>query len=398
MHSLSFQSKFEFAKLIFTLGIITVIGPLCIDMYLPAFLKISQDFAAPKNLVQLTITTYLVGLAIAQPIYGPLIDRYGKKPLLYLGISIFIIASIGCALATSIEQLIVFRFFQSLGSCAAMIIPRAIVRDMFNAKDTTRVFSYLILVMGLGPIFAPVLGSLFLNIFISWRSIFWFLVITGIICLMISYQFVPHTKNADKRQKLKYAFAKYQRILKDKNFLIASIVGATNLSCIFSYVAGAPIAYLNYFGISHNQFSLLFSLNSIGFVLASQINAHLLKTIDVKIITNHLLKISALNSATLIIFSLFFNNFYIFTLLLFINLSMCGALLPNTSGIALQNQKRYTGSASALLGSIQFWLASLMSFLVANITDNSLLPMSFVIGSCSIIGFFTFRYLKKESL
>lgn len=389
--SLSPQNKFEFVKLVFILGLITLIGPLCIDMYLPSFLNIASNLQTSNSNVQLTVTTYLIGLAIGQPLYGPLIDRFGKKPLLIIGITIFIIASIGCALAQNITQLIIFRLFQSLGTCAAMVVPRAIIRDIFNAKDTTRILSYLIMVMGLGPIFAPVLGSFILNAFDNWRAIFWTLALTGILSIFIATNHIPNSKKADKRQKLKFALAKYRRILQDKNFLISSLASATILSCIFSYIAGAPIAYLDYFKINHNQFSLLFSLNSIGFVSASQINAYLLKKYDTKFITNILFKILCANSILLLLSSVTFSNFYIFTFLVFINLSLCGALMPNSAGLALTYQKRYTGSASALLGSIQFWFASLMSFLVGAITINSILPMSLIIAFCGISGYLIFR-------
>lgn len=384
------QNNKQLIKLVFILGLITMVGPLCIDMYLPAFVAISYDFDVPENLVQLTITSYLIGLAIGQPLYGPLIDRFGKKPLLLIGIAIFVLASIGCVFANNIYQLIIFRFFQSLGSCAVSVVPRAIVRDIFGTKETTKILSYLILVMGVAPIIAPVFGSIFLDFFYSWRAIFIFLSIFGFCLIAICLKFVPQTQKANPRQKIKYTCKKYKNILQDFGFLIPAITSAMVFSCIFSYISGAPIIYLNYYQISHQNFSLIFAFNSIGFVIASQINAKLLKKFEAKIIVKNLLKILIFNSIILVTFVIFFDNIFIFTALLFVNLSLCGALLPNSAGLALSSQKRYSGSASAMLGTLQFTVASMMSFIVSRFGGSSTVPMPVIIGFCVIVAFVVF--------
>lgn len=393
------QNKQQLVKLVFILGLVTMIGPLCIDMYLPAFMAITYDFDVPENLVQLTITSYLIGLAISQPLYGPLIDRFGKKPLLFIGISIFIISSIGCVFSTNIYQLIIFRFFQSIGSCSVSVVPRAIVRDIFGAKETTKILSYLMLVMGVAPIIAPVFGSIFLDFFHNWRSIFVFLSIFGFCLLIISSKFVPQTQKANPRQKMKYACKKYKKILQDMNFLVPAITSAMVFSCIFSYISGAPVIYLNYYQISHQSFSLIFAFNSIGFVIASQVNARLLKKYDVEVIVKNLLLVLLCNSIILLIFALFFHNIIILTALLFVNLSLCGALLPNSAGLALSSQQRYSGSASAMLGTIQFTIASLVSFVVSKYNVGSVVPMSLIISFCVMIGFVVFvAKLKSDKL
>ena len=191
------DSRRKFIFLILILGGVTAIGPLTIDMYLPAFSAIARGFNAPDNLVQLSLTTYFAGLAVSQLIYGPIIDRFGKKLPLFFGLCLFVITSIACCFVTSIEQLIVMRFFQAMGACIGVVVPRAIVRDIFSPQESARIYSHLMLVMGLAPILAPMIGSFVLVIF-GWQAIFALLASFGVICLVVSYFTFPQTKKPDR--------------------------------------------------------------------------------------------------------------------------------------------------------------------------------------------------------
>ncbi len=393
-HSHLIDSRKKLIVLIIILGSVTAIGPLTIDMYLPAFSAISQSFSAPENLVQLSLTTYFIGLAFSQLFYGPAIDRYGKKPPLYFGLSLFIISTIACCFATSIEELIFFRFFQAMGACIGIIVPRAIVRDIFSPQESARVFSHLMLVMGLAPILAPIFGSFILTIF-GWKAIFVFLAIFGILCIAVAHFAIPQTSTANKEEKFSHALKKYFGILRDRRFLTASICSAIIMSGLFSYITASPFAYMEFFQISSKDYSLIFAVNSIGFIAVSQLNAYLLKKFSLEKILNKALFVPLLSGIALILVGIFYQDFWAFTAVLFIFLISIGAIIPNTSALALSNHAKHSGSASALLGMIQFSFATVMSFLISALHDGNITSMSIIIGSCGIVACTLYKLLEK---
>ncbi len=391
------DSKKKLILLILVLGSVTAIGPMTIDMYLPAFAAISHSFTAPENLVQLSLTTYFVGLSISQLIYGPIIDRYGKKLPLYFGLSLFIISSIACCFAHNIYELIFFRFFQAMGACIGVVAPRAIVRDIFSPQESARIYSQLMLVMGLAPILAPIAGSIVLKNF-HWQMIFAVLATFGLICLTISKFAIPDTRKPNKDDKISDAFSRYRGILRDKTFLRAALSGSFIMSGLFAYITAAPFAYLEFFHLSSTQFSLLFSLNSIGFISAAQINARLLKKYQIHQIVSKTLWIPLFASLSLLAYSFSQSpNIIIFTVLLFCFVASIGSVSPNTSALALSNQSKHTGSASALLGTIQFGCATVISFIISKLHDGTLTSMAIVLLFCALASNFCYRKIHAKN-
>ena len=388
------DSKRKFVFLIMVLGSVTAIGSLTIDMYLPAFSAISKNLAAPENLVQLSLTTYFIGLALSQLLYGPIIDRYGKKFPLYFGLMLFIISSIACCFATNIYELIFFRFFQAMGACVGIVAPRAIVRDIFSAQESARVFSHLMLVMGLGPILAPLVGSVILGMF-GWKAIFVFLTAFGIFCLAVTHFAIPQTTPPNKEEKISQALKKYWEILQDRNFLVASFTGSLVLSGLFAYITASAFAYIEYFHLSAKRFSLIFSLNAFGFIAASQINAYLLKKISLERILSKILYLPMIAGIALIIVGLKFPSFWPFTITLFFFIASIGAIVPNTTALALSKQTKRSGSSSALLGAIQFSFATAMSFLISNLHDGGISSMAIVTGICGIVACAFYKTFKR---
>ncbi len=391
------DSKKKLIFLILVLGSVTAIGPMTIDMYLPAFAAISHSFAAPENLVQLSLTTYFIGLSLSQLIYGPIIDRYGKKLPLYVGLSLFIISSIACCFAHNIYELIFFRFFQAMGACIGVVAPRAIVRDIFSPQDSARIYSHLMLVMGLAPILAPIVGGITLAHF-HWKAIFVILAAFGLICLIISKFAIPTTRQPNKDDKLSDAFSRYRGILRDKTFLRAALSGSFIMSGLFAYITAAPFAYLEFFDLSPSQFSLLFSLNSLGFIAAAQINARLLRKYSIHNIVRKTLWIPA--AAATLLFAYSFTKLpqiIPFTIFLFAFVASIGSVSPNTSALALSNQSKHTGSASALLGTIQFGCATIISFLVSKLHDGSLTSMAIVLLFCATASNLCYRVISSEN-
>lgn len=389
------KSKKEFVFLIILLGSIIAIGPLSIDMYLPAFSTITQSFHTSESLVQLSLTSFFIGMAVSQILYGPIIDRLGKRTPLFFGIFVFVFSSIACCFANSIEQLVILRFFQAVGCCACMVIPRAIVRDIFSPQESARVYSHLMLVMGIAPILAPLFGSIILSHF-GWKAIFVFLTAFGIFCLILSYLAIPETRGADENDEISRALKKYLGILKDRNFVICALSGGLAMSGLFSYITGSSFVYTEIFGLSAKEYSLVFASNSIGFVIISQVNARLLKKFPMQKILEKILFIPLICGITLIFIGDDQPTFWAITIPLFIMMASTGAIMPNTTALALANQGAHSGSASALLGTMQFIIATITSFSVSKLHDGTTFPLSLVFGICGILCFMVYKIFTKK--
>ncbi len=387
------KNKAEFVLLITLLGSIIAIGPLAIDMYIPAFPEIANGLKTIEAKIQLSLTAYFIGMALSQIIYGPIVDRFGKRMPLFIGLTTFIIASILCAIATNIEQLIVYRFFQALGGCACIIIPRAIVRDVFSPQESARVFSHLMLVMGIAPIIAP-LGGTFILSFFGWEGIFNFLAIFGIICLALSYKFIPETKVANADDQMSQALKKYLIILKDRTFIISALCGGFAMAGLFSYITASAFIYINIFELTPREFAILFSANSIGFIGLSQVNAKLLKKFPIEKLLEKILFVPLLCGILMIIFGANQASFLTITILFFIILATIGAVVPNTTALALTNHASRSGSASAMLGTIQFSISTITSIIVSYLHDGTIFPLCLVFGSCAILSFVVYKVFK----
>ena len=378
------QSKKEFVLLVIILGAIIALGPLTTDIYLPAFAAIAKDFGSSSAFVELSLTTYFIGLAFGQIFYGPIIDRYGKKLPLIFGLVLFLISTIACTYAVTIKQIVILRFFQAFGACACTVVPRSIVRDIFSPQESGRVFSHLLLVMGVAPVMAPLIGNLLLEIY-SWRAIFVFLAVMSVLCLILSYLKIPETGGFNKDEKISDGLKKYWGILHDKNFVISALIGGFTMAGLFSYITGSPFIYIEFFEMSSRHYGYLFSINSVGFILASQINAKILKKTELKIALKNALILPAIAGLMLIFLAPFFPNFWFTTSLFFVTLFFCGMIMPNTSALALANQAAHTGSASALLGTIQFLLATITSFAISYFHNESIAPALLIVGFCSFV-------------
>lgn len=377
--------------LILILGILIAIGPLTIDAYLPAFSAIAKSYQIGNERVQFSLTAYLIGISVGQILYGPIIDRYGKKPPLIFGLALYVLGSIACYKTFDINNFIALRFLQAIGGCSTIVVMRAIVRDIFSPQESARVFSQLMLVMGIAPIIAPTLGSFILEFF-GWREIFLFLTIYGILCLLLSYFFIPETKGFNSEEKISDAFKKYYQIARDKNFINNALCGGIMMSGLMTYLTASPFLYLEYFHLSPKNFSLVFAINSIGFICASQLNYYFLKKFSIEKVLKKSLKMALILGLLIVCAGLFCRNFWAITILIFFTLALCGAINPNTVALSLANQAKHSGSASALYGTIQFALATICSLLVSESHNDSAIPICLMIGFCSICSFMIFKF------
>jgi DHA1 family bicyclomycin/chloramphenicol resistance-like MFS transporter len=380
------------------LGALTALGPMSIDMYLPALPAIEQDLSAPGT-VGLTLAAFFIGMTLGQLFYGPVSDRFGRKPPLYFGLVLYILASIACASANTITELIMLRFLQALGGCAGPVLARAIVRDRCSARESARAFSMLTLVMGLAPILAPVLGG-WLLIMMGWRWLFAALAAFGVLCLLCL-----HWRLAETHQPLPYrqeplrlggVLRGYGRLAINPTFLGYTLSGGLVMAGMFAYITGSPYVFIELHHLSPQQYSMVFGANALTFVAASQINAQLLKRIDLTVILRRALWIPPLACAVLLLLSLSVAaNWWMLWIGIMLYMLALGFISPNSVAAALATHGQQAGMASALMGSLQFALATLVGAAVGFWHDGSSLPMAAVMTICGVGAWLAHRLLVR---
>jgi len=373
-------------RTILILGALSAFGPLAIDFYLPAFPAMAQAFGTDENHVQMTLAVYFLGLSIGQLAYGPVADRFGRRIPLLIGVGLFTAASVACAYAPSLEWLIGARFIQALGGCAGMVISRAVVSDKCDAVGSAKVFSQLMLVMGLAPILAPLLGGLLVNT-TGWQSIF--LALTGFSALagLAVATGLPESMPAHMpRQPLSGALRQYGRLLADPIFLGHALTGGIAIAGMFAYIAGSPFVFIKLYGVPAEHFGWLFGINAAGFILVAQVNARLLAKRGPAFLLARAVWVYLAAGLTLFaISSLHTAHLWPVLLPLFVCIASLGCILPNASACAMNGQGARAGSASALLGCLQFSVAAGASALVGVLHDGSAVPMAMVISLCGIL-------------
>lgn len=386
----------QFTLFVLILGTLTALGPLTIDMYLPAFPAISADFAALPSTVELSLSVFLLGLALGQLFYGSIADRFGRKRPLYGGLVVYILASIACVFVDTIEHLIILRFIQAVGMSAGMVIPRTMIRDLFDHKDSARVFSLLMLVMGVAPILAPLAGG-YIVTWLNWHAIFWVLAGAGLLCLMAVIFLLPETRHANPDVKLRRTLHVYRDILWDRSFLGYALTGGLSLAGLFAYITGSPFTYMNYFQVSPQVYSWVFGLNALGLIAMSQVNARLVRHYAPEKILGGALIALACTGVWMIVCGVFQLGLIPLTMGLFTYLALIGLIAPNAMATALLHQGNRAGSASALAGTLQFAFAALASTLLSGLHAQSPLPMAVIVGCCGIAAMLVFIVQKNQA-
>lgn len=373
-------------RLLLILGALSAFGPLAIDFYLPSFPTLARAFSTDVEHVQLSLAAYFAGLAIGQLAYGPLADRFGRRKPLLVGVMLFSLASLACALAPSLEWLIAARFVQALGGCAGMVISRAVVRDLCDPISSAKVFSQLMLVMGLAPILAPLGGGLLLST-LGWPSIFICLTLFSFICLLAVAKWLPETLAKDvPPAPLRGALGEYKRLFADLPFLGYALTGGFAIAGMFAYIAGSPFVFIELYGIPAEHYGWLFGSNALGFILVAQLNAWLVarhgpaywlgKTVWFYLVCGLALLLVAVGKP---------QTLWPLLIPLFGCIASLGILLPNASACAMAGQGRHAGSASALLGSLQFVIAASAAAMVGVLHDGSAWPIAVVIFGCGVL-------------
>lgn len=375
-------------SLILILGSLTALSPFSIDMYLPAFPQIAEDLRTSVAQVSLSLSSYFIGLAVGQIFYGPLLDRFGRKKPLYVGLTIFILASIGALTSRSIESLVIFRFLQALGGCVAQVAAVAMVRDFFPVQESSKIFSFLMLILGVSPLLAPTVGG-FVASSLGWHWVFILLGLIAFALLLVCRFLLPEGHEPDETVSLrpKPIYEGFVAILKTPQFYTYAVSGALAFAGLFSYVAGSPIIFMDVFKVSPTVYGGIFAGLSVGFIGASQVNVVLLRRYR----SEQILKIALIGQ------TFFGLTFLLGTLrgwygleativMLFLFLSCVGFANPNAAALALAPFSRNAGSASALMGFVQIGLGSIASAAIGVFGGSGMLPVVSLFAISAVSG------------
>ncbi|MGW6292091.1 multidrug effflux MFS transporter [Streptomyces sp. NPDC055058] len=367
----------------FILGSLTATAPLAMDMYLPALPEVTRSLHAPASTVQLTLTACLAGMALGQLLVGPLSDRLGRRRPLLVGLVAYVVATAVCAFAPTVELLIAFRLVQGLAGAAGIVIARAVVRDLYEGVAVARFFSTLMLISGVAPVVAPLVGGQVLRV-TDWRGVFLVLAVLGAVLAVVVWAKLPETLPPAERHTggVRETFGAMRRLLADRPFTGYLLTGGFAFAALFAYIAASPFVVQEIHGASPQTFSLLFGLNSVGLVLVGQINGKVLVgRVSLDKVLALGLSIVVLAATALLLMSVgAFGEVGLgpVAVALFVLMSAMGITLPNTQALALMRTRYAAGSASALLGTSSFLIGAIASPLVGIAGEDSAVPMAVV--------------------
>lgn len=381
------MTKQKYFFLILILGSLTALSPFSIDMYLPGFPAIAKDLHTTVERVTLSLSSYFIGLALGQLIYGPLLDKFGRKKPLYVGLCIYLAASVGCLLAASINMLIVLRFVQAIGGCAAGVTAVAMVRDLFPVEDSAKVFAMLMLVLGASPMIAPTVGG-YVTATFGWHLVF---IVLGGIALLIFLAvifFLPDNYKPDHELSLKpiAIINGFWSVFTVPQFYIYTLAGSVSFAGLFTYVAGSPVVFMQIYQVSAQGYGWIFAGLSVGFIGSSQINTLLVKKYRSEQIVPVVLVCQFIIGSIFLLASLFhLLNLAGTLIMIFLTLCCVGISSPNTSALSIAPFSKNAGTASSLMGALQLGLGSLATMGVGAFDSVSTTPLAGIMAGCGLV-------------
>ncbi|MBL7238145.1 multidrug effflux MFS transporter [Novacetimonas sp. GS1] len=380
------------------LGVLTAVGPVSTDIYLPAFPELEKSLHARVGSAQMTLAIWFVGLAIGQITMGPVSDRFGRRIPMLLGTFVYTLASVGCAVATDIYTFSAFRLIASLGASASLIIPSACVRDMSHGNESARMMSRLVLVMGVVPILAPTLGGMVLS-FTTWRSIFWAAAVYGVVCMLLIWRVLPETLKPENRSELSPVTlcSRYLLLVRDRGFFTNAMIAGFSCFMSFTYLSAAPSVFIHQFGLSPAHFGMMFGVFAVCMIGASQLNGMLVGRIDatrilgISVIVALVGTIGMTLVASLIAETTKAGGHPSIGLMvalvgaMMFSLGTTGIIGPNATVGALADHPRLAGSASAFVGTLQYVLGALAGAIVGMLPSNTPVPMAAVMMAGAVV-------------
>ncbi len=387
-------TKINKTYLIILLGILAALGPFTIDMYLPAFSRIAEELGTDERHVTFTLTSYFIGIAVGQLLYGPLVDKYGRKKPLLTGLLIYAVAALGCALATDIQTMIGMRLLQALGGCVGMVASNAIISDVYEPHLRAKAFSSIMLVMGVAPLIAPSAGSLFLEKG-DWYYIFYFLAVFAALVMALIYFTLPETSRHMHSNKLrvKEITRGYREIFGNQTFLLYTLAGSIANSILFAYISSASLLFLTGYQLDKATFSLLFAVNATGLISGSYLNGVLTRYVNY-------IKIANSASGVLSIVALIFVaivyvfpqiSYYWMSAGIFTILFLTGLINPNATAASLAPFTGNAGAAAALGGAIRMGVGAIVAAAIGAFQGNAANTMFLTIMILAVLAMILLR-------
>ncbi|MBA9027035.1 multidrug effflux MFS transporter [Peribacillus huizhouensis] len=379
------QSKSKRLWLALILGTLSAFGPLSLDMYLPALPVLTEDLSTSASYAQLSLTACMVGLAIGQIFAGPISDVKGRRTPLLVGLFLYILSSLLCIVAPSIEIFVILRFIQGGAGAVGIVISRAIVRDLYSGTELTKFFALLMLVNGSAPILAPIAGGQFLE-FTSWRGIFFVLSLIGMITLFFVFSSLGETLPKERRSEggLKQTFQTFRQIISNRLFMGYALTQGFIGAGLFAYIAGSPFVLQNIYQLSPQMFSLCFAVNGVGIIIFTQLTGKLAGRFGETKLLMIGLGLSAVAGTSLLLMILLNIGLIAILIPLFILVSCVGVVNTSIFSLAMRDQANSAGSASALLGLMTFLFGGIVAPFVGIAGENTALPLGVIIATAEI--------------
>jgi MFS transporter, DHA1 family, multidrug resistance protein len=375
-----------FLRLAVILGLISAVGPFAIDMYLPALPSIGQDLGTTTAAVQMSLFVFFLALAVGQIFVGPISDMFGRKTPLYAGLALFAVGGVGAALAPNVEWLIAFRFIQGLGATAGMVVPRAIVRDLHTGAEAARLMSLLMLVFSVSPILAPLVGSIVIEA-LGWRAVFWFVTGAAFIGMML-ISAIKETRPPEQRIGSSFASALvgYKVLIRDRNFLGLTFIGSFGIASFFIYLASSSFVLIEHYGLSPTLYSIAFSVNAVAFFAMAQLTGPLTERFGLARVVR--VAVAGYSATAVILMAAMSGGAQGLEVLvagLFVSFGFLGLVIPSTAVLAMEEHGEIAGTASALMGTLQFVTGAVAMGVSGLFFDGTPLPMVAGIAVAAVI-------------
>lgn len=379
--------KVEMIKLAGILGLLAAVGPVAIDMYLPAMPVIASDLQAPVALSQWTLMAFFLSFGVSQLFYGPASDMFGRRLPLYFGLTLFAAASIGCALAPTIGWLIALRFIQGIGAASVMSIPRAIIRDLYTGNAATRLMSTVMLVISVSPMLAPLIGSAVMVPF-GWQAVFYCSAITAVTSLLLTRFALQETLPPERRVAFRMGamLKAFGILLRDPSYMGQTLIGGAGMASFFAFLSTASFLYTGYYGLTPTEFSLAFALNALGFFSSSQFAANLGGRFGALTVVR--VSVAGFAAASLLMLALFLiglGSFWLLVFMLIVANAFLGLVIPTAMVLSLEEHGEIAGSAAALGGTLQMLVGAVAIAIVSLVFDGTPLPVVASIAGCGVI-------------
>lgn len=368
------------------LGLLTALGPFAIDMYLPSLPAIGASLGVSSKVASTSLTAYFITFALGQMVFGPVSDLIGRKPPLYAGLTLFLFASVGCALARDIHTLIALRVLEGLGGAAGMVIARAIVRDLHSGNDEVRLLSMLMLVFSVSPVLAPLVGSLLIE-FSSWRGVFWLISLLALAGLAATAMFVPETRSREARAESSLAsvLAGCRRLLADGNFMSLTFIATFAIAGFFVFLANSPFVFTGHYRLSPRLYSLVFGVNAAAFFAGMQLSGWMAERYGLRRVVR--LSLAAYAGVLVLLAAMVaggVEHLAVVVSLLFVGYAFIGLMLPGASVLAMARHGDVAGTASSLMNSLQLVTGTIIMGVSSWFADGTPLPMVIGIAACAV--------------